>query len=589
MLEKKIIMATMACLTVLAEENTVLQTLKNGTTDGTTYQNPVIPGFNPDPSICNVGEDYYLVTSTFEFFPGLPVYHSKDLVNWRLIGHALSDPKHLNLDDLADNKGLFAPSIRHHNGTFYIACTMVRGKGNYLSTSTTGNFVVTATNPAGPWSEPHEISAPGIDPQLFFDDDGKVFYIGPDTKPENQLWPQHWNIWLQEIDPETWQLVGERKTILTPHEYLNNGNPQNWLNNYEGPHIYKINGIYYLLVSHGGTSWSHAVSMWKSDKPFGPYETNPNNPIVTHRDIPKKDSLINSTGHADIIQTQAGEWWMVLLGKRLFEEQKEIIGRETFLVPMSWDGDFPVVNPGPKQGRVQFSHHRPNLPTHPWPDAGPRDEFDATELHMEWNFLRTPRSTWWTLTSKPGFLQLHLRPEALSEAVNPSVLLRRQKDLHFEASMRMLFHPEAEGEAAGMTVYRGMNAYFTFLYTLHNGEPSLVVTARSKKDGVGSDKVLAAIPVDSDDLYLKVEGNDLNYSFSFSPDGRTWKPVKENAWGGILHQYSYTGAQVGLYATGNSTSTYRTAAFDWFEYQSAPPRAEKRHRKTAGQGAGGLY
>ncbi len=149
--------------------------------ESATYRNPILPGFNPDPSICRVGEDYYLVTSTFEYFPGLPIYHSKDLVNWRLIGHAMSDPEHLDLDGLVDNKGLFAPAIRHHEGTFYISCTVVRGKGNYLSTSTTGNFVVTATNPAGPWSEPHENSAPGIDPQLFFDDDGKVYYIGPDT------------------------------------------------------------------------------------------------------------------------------------------------------------------------------------------------------------------------------------------------------------------------------------------------------------------------------------------------------------------------------------------------------------------------
>lgn len=550
-------MGLMAAATTQADP---LRALGNSKLETAVYHNPIIPGFNPDPSICRVGKDYYLVTSTFEFFPGLPIYHSRDLTNWKMAGHVLSRPEQLNLDGLGDSKGIFAPSIRYHDGTFYVVCTVVRGKGN---------FVVTAKDPAGPWSEPQWIGIPGIDPQLFFDDDDKVYYIGPDTKPDNQIWPQHWNIWLQEIDPETWQLTGERKTILTPQEYLDAGVQQAWLNNYEGPHLYKIKDTYYALVSHGGTGWNHAVSMWKSSKPFGPFEANPANPIVTHRDLPRETTFINSTGHADIIQTQNGEWWMVLLGKRQFKGSKEIIGRETFLVPMSWEGDFPVVNPGPHQGRVEIQYRSPDLPFHPWPEMGPRDNFDDSELSLEWNMLRTPRSTWWDLTSRPGFLQLHLRPETLAELANPSALLKRQKHLDFEASTRMVFRPEAEGEAAGMTLYRCSTGFFNFLYTLHDGKTSLVVTSRSKKDGAAVDQVLAIVPVNSEELFLKITGNNIDYDFSYSLDGKTWQIAMDNVWGGTLDQYGFTGTHVGVYATGSGNTNHtRTAAFDWFEYQA---------------------
>jgi len=342
------------------------------------------------------------------------------------------------------------------------------------------------------------------------------------------------------------------------------------LYNYEGPHLYKVNGLYYALVSHGGTAWNHAVSMWKSTSPFGPYEANPANPIITHRDIPKGDSFIHSVGHADLIQTQNDEWWMVLLGKRLFAENKDIMGRESFLVPVSWEGDFPIVNPGPNQGRVELTHRRPDLPAHPWPDAGPRDNFEKGELDPAWKFLRTPHAVWWNLAAKPSSLQLQLRPERLSQNVNPSFVGRRQQDLYFEASTLLNFQPLEEGEAAGMAVYRGANAHFTFMRTLHDGKPALVVTARSKKDGAGVEKVLGALPVDREKLHLKISGSNLAYDFSYSVDGKKWIPVAEQAWGGILNQYSYTGALVGLYATGPETNSVRSAAFDWFEYQPQP-------------------
>lgn len=544
------------CMNVLP----LLAVLWSGcTTAPKPYANPIIPGFNPDPSICRVGEDYYIVTSTFEYFPGLPIYHSKDLVNWKLIGHALNTPEHLNLDGMKDNKGIYAPTIRYHNGTFYIACTHVDGQGN---------FIITAKNPAGPWSKPQWIPLDGVDPHLFFDDDGKMYLVGPETKPKNPHSQRHWDIWLQELNPETLELIGKPVTLVSPTPLIEAGVDPIYLTYFEGPRIFKKDGTYYLLVSHGGTQWNHAVSMWKSEKPFGPYTPNPANPIVTHRDLPHEQQKISSVGHADLVQTQKGEWWMSLLGIRPFDDQRDIIGRESFLVPVDWSGDFPIINPGPNQGRVELEHRRPDLPEHPWDKTAPRDDFDAPDLSLEWNFLRTPHTTWWDLTSNPGFLQLELRSEKLIEPVNPSFIGQRQKDMYFEASTRMLFHPEKQGEAAGMTVYRHTHAHFVFLYTLNKGQPILVVRSRSKGGDQIKDTLLGALPVDAEELFLKVVGNNLKYSFFYSLDDKKWIPVKEGADGSILEVFSFTGTQIGLYATGPKSNSTRSASFDWFEYQS---------------------
>jgi xylan 1,4-beta-xylosidase len=334
---------------------------------GLTFHNPILAGFYPDPSICRVNEDYYLVTSTFEYFPGIPIFHSKDLVHWNQIGHVLDRPSQLDLDSVKPSGGVFAPTIRHHNGTFYVINTLVGKKGN---------FVVTATNPAGPWSDPHWIAdAPGIDPSLFFDDDGRAYYTGnirPDSIPKES---KYRSIWLQELDLKSMKLIGERNIIL-------NEGALHGANNAEAPHLYKVRGMYYLLIAEGGTGENHAVTIFRSKNLRGPYEGNKKNPILTHRHL-GSEYPIACTGHADLTDTQNGEWWMVLLGVRPYGGFHYNLGRETFLASVTWEDGWPIVNAG--HGKVLAECSAPNLPTLQFPSVSACDNFDQAGLGFSWS------------------------------------------------------------------------------------------------------------------------------------------------------------------------------------------------------------
>ena len=296
-----------------------------------TFRNPILSGFYPDPSICRVGGDYYLVTSTFEYFPGLPIFHSRDLVHWQQIGHVLDRPSQLPLDGIRPSGGLYAPTIRYSHGVFYVINTLVDG------TTRSGNFIVTTTDPAGPWSEPTWLdNAPGADPSLFFDEDGRVWYTG-NRMAQNSQFEGHTEVWLQELDLATLSLIGEPQVIW-------DGAVRGavWA---EASHIYKIDGRYYLLAAEGGTAHHHAVCVARSDVITGPYEGNRGNPILTHRHL-GLDYPIVGTGHADLVDTPSGEWWMVLLAMRPYGGYYYNLGRETFLAPVRWEDGWPIVSPG---------------------------------------------------------------------------------------------------------------------------------------------------------------------------------------------------------------------------------------------------
>lgn len=525
------------------------------------YQNPVISGFHPDPSICRVGDDYYLVTSTFEYFPGVPVYHSKDLVNWKIIGHALHRPSQLNLDGLQCSKGIFAPTIRYHEGTFYVITTLQSGYNN---------FVVTAKDPGGPWSEPHWIEgATGIDPSLFFDDDGKVYYTG-NRHPDKKIFQKDRNIWLQELDTESWELVGKRVDIIKAADDFNGliltGQENTSLNNYEAPHLYKKDGIYYMMLAHGGTSWNHAESIWKSDNIWGPYEMNVDNPILTHREFPQYNE-IHCTGHADVIQTQNDEWWMVLLATRPYGGAFYNLGRETFLVPVNWSGEWPVVNPEGPQKRVSIFHKRPDLPSHPWPEKDKRDDFTSDKLDLNFNFIRTPRGDWWSLNEPESYLSLDLIPEDITQQVNPAFIGRRQQHKNLTAITRMEFTPESENETAGLVILRDTDYQFRLVYTLKDNEKMLQLIRRSKIDG--DEKIISEEPVDAKSLELKIEACLQEYSFSYSLDGSNWNMLKSKIDGRILSRKwagGFTGIYIGMYASANGGNSTNKALFDWFEY-----------------------
>ena len=529
--------------------------------------NPIIPGYNADPSICRVGDNYYVATSSSEYFPGIPIYQSKDLVNWKMIGHALDRPSQLNLSNVACTQGVFAPTLRYHEGIYYILSTLT----GVMKGEPGGNFIVTAKNPEGPWSEPYWLSeAQGIDPSLFFDDDGKVYYQG-NYSPQPKKWNNHRNLWLQEFDVQSMKLIGPRVDILDGSDYYQKGTIDGGINGgadfFEGPHLYKKDSQYYLIAGHGGTFQNHAVSIWRSNHVFGPYETNPANPILTHRDLPT-DHIITSTGHADLVQTQTGEWWMVYLGRRPYGGEIHILGRETFLSPIDWTGTWPIVNRNGKVGRGEIAVERPNLKEKKWNSEHERDDFDGKAFDHRWTFIRTPREPWWSLSERKGFLRMQLRPETISEVVNPSFIGRRQESPNCTATIRMEFTPATNKEEAGIVIERDKNNYLRF--TLGNDAGQKVLCLFQRNSSKPEDDLMAKTVVNSGPVYLKVTSQGVFYTFSYSLNERDWKVLKDNVDGrflGMLGVGRFTGTFIGLYASSNGETCNNHVDFDWFDFR----------------------
>lgn len=513
-----------------------------------TYTNPILPGYHPDPSICRVGEDYYLVTSTFEWFPGMPVYHSRDLVNWELIGHGIHRPLQVEFKaGLRDNGGVYAPTIRHHEGTFYLINTCVDCGGNYY---------LTATDPAGPWSDPVWLEAPGIDPSLFWDDDGRCYYTGHGNLKEEQEWVDQQGIWMQELDLESGKLIGKREQLT--HGHASNAR---WS---EAPHLYKIDGEYMLLIAEGGTDYQHSVTIFNSNKLWGPYVPNQMNPVMTHRHL-GQDYPIYATGHADLIQTQNGEWWSVLLAKRKVEGYT-LLARETFLVPVEMQKiaykDYvaltPVFNPG--KGIIPNEQKRPDLTWSPFPSEPVRDDFSGGALGLEWNFLRTPYEEWYELTDDA--LRIRLRPEVEDSLGNPSLIARRIKAHSFDAACKMSFRSKKENEKAGLIIHRTTQNHYQFL----REKDELVLY----KTVAGNKEVVARTPWKGKEVILAVEANRLDLRFKYGSSLNQLEQLgkvqnmnvvsDELAWG-------FNGSYIGMYASSYGKVCKTTATFDWFDYE----------------------
>ena len=522
-------------------------------------RNPILPGFYPDPSICRKGEDYYLVTSTFEYFPGVPVFHSRDLIHWHQIGHCLHRPEQVDLSSLQCSKGIYAASIHYHpqRDLFYMITTLV-SNGPYLDNV---NFYVTATNPAGPWSNPVVIKgAEGIDPSLFFDEDGKSYYIG-NMRPDPWLPPNgKRHIWLQEIDLANGTLLGDRYILRTEGAVAGAKCP-------EGPHLYRLNGWYYLMIAEGGTELNHSETIFRSRCITGPYEPNPRNPLITHRHL-GLTALFNSTGHADLIQTHTGEWWAVLLACRPTGGMKRgNLGRETCMLPVIWEEGWPVFSPG--SGRLEESYPAPALSSCRWDELSACSQFDSTELPLCYVSPRTGEGLY-SLTARPGWLRLYLKYGTLKDCSCVSYIARRQQHNHFAASTKMHFVPTKEGESAGIAVYLSTQAYLSMEYTLKNGQPVLQLM---RCDGENNEQ-LAQVICSATLIWLKVVAHEQAYSFYYAVQPEVWKPLYEYADGSMLsltRSCSFTGTMVGMYATGKGKKSAAYADYDWFEYREIDP------------------
>lgn len=516
-----------------------------------TFKNPILPGFYPDPSICRVGEDYYLVTSTFEYFPGVPIFHSKDLVHWKQIGHILDRPSQLNLDCTPCSKGIYAPTIRYNDGIFYMITTFVESQCGERR-----NFYVTATDPAGDWSDPIWLKgAPGIDPSLFFDDDGKAYYTGNRVPPDGQDYSKHNQIWLQELDTNKNMLIGTSYGLWDGA--LKNAHAQ------EAPHLYKRNGYYYLLIAEGGTGFTHAVTIARSRSITGPYQSAKTNPILTHRHL-GRDYPISNVGHADFVETQNGDWWLVCLASRPYGGFYRNLGRESFLAPVSWEDDWPVVNPG--RGVIDPVMTFPRLPKHQWSSMPACDHFESETLADCWNFIRTPRGQFWSLTERPGYLRLKAKSIKLTEEANPAFIGRRQQHICFSAQTKMEYVPSQERESAGIVLLQNHDYHFRFEYIQIDQQSYLMLMRRE----AGVDQCLAKVTLNLSTLYLKVEADQQRYSFYYALQLNKWVCLADTD-GTILSTDKaggFVGTYIGLYISGNGYDSDNWADFDWFEYSA---------------------
>lgn len=547
------ILISFLCLSLTAQEN--------------HFTNPILPGSHPDPSICRVGETYYIVNSTFEYFPGLPIHESTDLVNWELVGYGLHREEQcsgvVNLIDVQSDGGIHAPTLRHNNGLFYIITTNVYSHPEKKETDFV-NFIITAEDIEGPWSDPHVLEgAPGIDPDIFFDDDGKVWYVGTHS-PENPNFPGEGEIWLQEIDLKNWKLTGERY-------FLWRGACGGvWV---EGPHMYKKDGRYYLLVAEGGTSFNHAVMIAVSDNITGPYTSNQRNPIFTTRHL-SYDNWVVSTGHADLVELPDGRWYMVALGVRGDELRGSNMGRESFLLPVEWEREpfewkeikyeWPVI--APETGKMERFTPLPFPEKPQYRNDAFSDNFDADKLHLEWNFRRVPMENTYSLLDRRGFLRLFSKPEVIQERGRCSLLGFRQKESDFEYSVKMEFRPDTEGSEAGISLVQKDNNYLTFTLIKKEGK-NLLQLKLAKPDTRPAVIHQELIKQEHEELILKVVSRNSEYSFFVSTNnGKSYKQVKTTEASHILSR-GYTGAFLGLYCTGNGNSTNDYADFDWASYK----------------------
>jgi alpha-N-arabinofuranosidase len=489
--------------------------------------NPILPGFHPDPSICRVGNDFYLCTSSFTWYPGLPIMHSTDLVHWELVGHAIDRPGMVTLDGVHDKDGIWAPTIRYHDGWFYIFCNVSNG----------GNFFIKAKDAHGPWSNPVFIrDMPGIDPSVFWDDDGKSYVVGNHGKFPERKYASSTAIWIQEIDLSSGMLVGDRHYISTGHAFN--------AKFAEGPHLYKMDGQYVLVVAEGGTDIYHASTVMTSKSIFGPYLAQTINPVLSNRQM-GSGAKIQSVGHADIVDTPDGSLYAVTLGKRLVDG-KYFFTRETFLCPVERQNGELVFNPGfgcmTDSVAVSLQLSEPGKPATQWYyERIPRQQFDVWE---------------------DGKLTLALMPETLDSLRSPAMVMRKVSPMGFSASVKLQFKTKKPNEQAGLVVYRNNMAYAALLKSAAGLE--VVVSDHGKRS------VLASMPFASEDVTLKVlvRGVTAKFSIVFM-DGHdepmatvSLIPLTED---NKMNRFNGTG--IAMYGSSNGIHTAAKAVFSNFVYK----------------------
>lgn len=509
------------------------------------FYNPVLQGCYPDPSVTRKGDDYFLVTSTFAMFPGVPIFHSKDLVNWRQIGHVLDRKSQLKLHNSGISGGIYAPVIRYNkfNDTFYMITTQLAGD--------IGNMVVKTKDPFKGWGEVKKLDFGGIDPSLFFDDDGKAYVVHNDA-PDNgkQLYEGHRVIKVWEYDTERDQVIAGSDKIIVDGGVDITQQPI-WI---EAPHMYKRNNRYYLMCAEGGTGDWHSEVIFVSDHPKGPYKPAPNNPILSQRYLnPGRSNKVEWAGHADLIETPEGKLYGVFLAVRPNEANRVNTGRETFILPVDWSGEFPVFENGlipinPKQilpaGAKYESDENDFFMNGNFTFS---DNFTSKKLDYKWISVRGPHEDF-TETSPRGLL-IKPFPVNIKEVAPTSTLFHRQQHLAFTATATIIYIPQSERDLAGMVCYQSESFNYVFGVT-KKGNTCFVTLQRTEK---GKSEVIASSQVNTGKpIKLQIKADGDKYWFNYAENGNDFVNLGGEVSGDILSTNlagGFTGSLIGLYAT----------------------------------------
>ena len=522
-----------------------------------TIHNPVLRGFNPDPSFVRVGDDYYLATSTFEWFPGVQLHHSRDLVHWKLIGHVLTERRLLDLIGIPNSGGVWAPSLSWNNGEFFLVYTNVRTCGMGRPYKDTPFYLITARDILGPWSDPVHLGSGGFDPSLFHDDDGRRWLV-------NMAWDfrkgksRFAGITLQEYDHAQRKLVGPVRTILQKDVLI------------EGPNLYKRDGYYYLMLAEGGTGWNHGISMARSREIIGPYELDPQDSVLTSRDDEKIE--LQKAGHGELVQLPSGDWYLAHLCSRPIGTGKDrrcILGRETAIQKVSWsDNGWLRLSTGGTRPQVEVQAPE-ELPWTPWPKPPEKDDFTESKLGLHWSSLRTPvDASRLTLTDRPGWLRLRGR-ESLFSLFEQSLIGRRLESFRVTAETCLDFSPANFNQMAGLILWYDTKTHYYLRVTYDEAKGKvlgIVVVDDGARDEIADCELAIK---DWDRSYLRAEIDQSHLQFSASPDGKIWQPIGpvldaskiSDDYGSDLH---FTGAFAGL-CVQDLNGTRTPADFSYFK------------------------
>ncbi|WP_298401485.1 glycoside hydrolase family 43 protein [Sphingobium sp.] len=466
------------------------------------YRNPILSGYYPDPSITRVGDTYYLVNSSFAYYPGLPVFQSTDMVHWRQIGNAIDRPDQFDFSGLRTSRGMFAPDISFHDGLFYLVGTCIDCRGN---------FVMTARDPAGPWSNPTWLPFEGIDPSIYWEGD-RAFIVNNRPPNEAPRYDGHRAIWVQEFDWRALKMTGPSTQIVNGGVDI--AQKPAWI---EGPHLLKREDYYYLIAAEGGTGDNHSEVVFRSRDLRGPFTPYIGNPILSQRSLsPDRAHPVTSAGHAKLVQTQAGDWWATFLATRPYGPDLYNIGRETFLLPVQWRDGWPHILPD--GASIPFAAPRPKLPAGPAnipPTSGDfsyRADFSGTRLDPAWIGVRTPIRPFYRLEGGALVIEGSSAIGDLSGA--PAFIGRRQQHHVATISTRLSYRPDTAGDRAGLVAIQSDRNMLFFGVEQRDGTSHIILTAR---EGADMDRLIATAPIDPATpvtLTLHMDGGQLRASYA---------------------------------------------------------------------------